>query len=165
MFPRWNSQKKNPKHSAAMRLDDSGSFLRGAHKGLRLPAGLSLVGTLAGVLFAAGVGAALQAALLALASGDGVAFRANGLRGADVGFDSDFFGHEGLRVKNGWTADFKPQRADNAPVQVSPVKHGRFRHPRCSVSLDAILYRCLTILLIGSGVVLSNKPYPWPYPI
>ena len=56
---------------------------------------------LAGVLFAAGVRAALKAALLAVAGGNGVAVRGNRLGGADVGFDSDFFGHGRLRVKKG----------------------------------------------------------------
>ena len=55
---------------------------------------------LAWVLFATGMGAALQAAFLAAAAGFcGVTIRWNGLRGADVGFDSDFFRHEKLRIK------------------------------------------------------------------
>ena len=53
---------------------------------------------LARVLFAAGRGAALKTDLLAATGGGGEAVRWNRLWGADVGFDSDFFGHEGLRV-------------------------------------------------------------------
>ena len=54
---------------------------------------------LARVLFAAGRRAALQADLLAMWRRRAVTFWWDGLRGADVGFDSDFFGHEGLRVE------------------------------------------------------------------
>ena len=54
---------------------------------------------LAGVLFAASRGAALQADFLATAGGGGKAIRWHRLGGADVGFDSDFFRHEELRVK------------------------------------------------------------------
>lgn len=56
---------------------------------------------LARVLFAAGVRAALKADLLAVTRFGRVTFGGNGLGGADVGFDSDFFGHGGLRFKNG----------------------------------------------------------------
>jgi len=70
----------------------------------------TLVGALAWVLFAAGVRTALQADLLAAAGGDGVALGRDWLWGADVGFDSDFLGHGGLRVKNGVAPDFKPLR-------------------------------------------------------
>ena len=58
----------------------------------------ALFRTLAGVLFAPGGSAALKADLLAATRGGGVAVRWNGLWGADVGFDSDFFGHGRLRV-------------------------------------------------------------------
>ena len=56
---------------------------------------------LAGVLLAAGVGTALQADLLTVAGGGGVALGWDGLGGADVGFDSDFLGHGELRVEIG----------------------------------------------------------------
>ena len=69
--------------------------------------GSALLWALAWVLFATGMGAALQAALLAAAAGlGGVTIRWNGLGGADVGFDSDFFRHEGLRIKKGLNAAF-----------------------------------------------------------
>ena len=61
--------------------------------------GSTLVGTLAWVLFAAGVRTALQADLLAAAGRDGVALGRDWLWGADVGFDSDFLGHGELRLK------------------------------------------------------------------
>ena len=59
--------------------------------------------TLARVLFAAGVRAALQADLLAVAGGDGVTVRWHGLWGADVGFDTDFFRHGELRLEKSWS--------------------------------------------------------------
>ena len=61
--------------------------------------GSTLVRALAWVLFAAGVRTALQADLLAAAGRDGVALGRDWLGGADVGFDSDFLGHGGLRLK------------------------------------------------------------------
>ena len=68
--------------------------------------------TLAWVLFAAGGGAALKADLLAVWRRNAVTLGRDRLWGADVGFDSDFFGHEGLQMKNGLTHDFKlPARA------------------------------------------------------
>ena len=63
--------------------------------------------TLAGVLFAAGGCAALQADFLAVWRRCAVALGWEGLGGADVGFDSDFFRHEGLQMKNRLTYDFK----------------------------------------------------------
>ena len=71
----------------------------------------ALFRTLARVLFAAGRRTALQADFLAMRRRCGVAFGWNGLGGADVGFDSDFLGHEGLRVGMGKTSYFKPERA------------------------------------------------------
>lgn len=59
----------------------------------------AFVRALAGVLFAAGPGAALQADLLAAAGRAGHAGGGNGLGCADVGFDADFFGHGRLRIK------------------------------------------------------------------
>ena len=53
------------------------------------------------VLLAAGVRTALQADLLAVAGGGGVALGWDGLGGADVGLDSDFLGHGELRVEIG----------------------------------------------------------------
>ena len=64
--------------------------------------------TLARVLFAAGVRAALQADLLAVAGGDGVTVRWHGLWGADVGFDTDFFRHGELRLEKKLVLHFKP---------------------------------------------------------
>ena len=40
-----------------------------------------------------------------------MAFGWDGFRGADVGFDSDSFGHEGLRVEMISFKYFKPERA------------------------------------------------------
>ena len=71
----------------------------------------ALFGALAGVLFAAGGGAALQADFLAVRRRGAVAFRWNWLGGADVGFDSDSFGHEELRVEMISLGYFKPERA------------------------------------------------------
>jgi hypothetical protein len=71
----------------------------------------ALFRTLAWVLFAACPAAALQADLLAFACGGGEAVWRDGLGGADVGFDSDFLGHDGLRVEMGKTSYFKPERA------------------------------------------------------
>ena len=71
----------------------------------------ALFRTLAGVLFATGRCAALQADFLAVWRRCGVALWRDGLWGADVGFDSDFFGHEGLRVEMKLTLYFKPERA------------------------------------------------------
>ena len=77
-----------------------------------LPAATStLVWALAWVLFAAGVRATLQAALLAVASGSGEAVRWHWLGCADVGFDSNFFRHERLRVEMGENPDFKLPQA------------------------------------------------------
>jgi hypothetical protein len=59
----------------------------------------ALFRTLARVLFAAGGCTALKAHLLAMARAGGIAFWWDGLGGADVGFDSDFFRHEGLQMK------------------------------------------------------------------
>ena len=42
-----------------------------------------------------------------MARAGGEALWRDGLGGADVGFDSDFFGHEGLQMKNRLTQDFK----------------------------------------------------------
>ena len=42
-----------------------------------------------------------------MARAGGKALWRDGLGGADVGFDSDFFGHEGLQMKNRLTHDFK----------------------------------------------------------
>ena len=56
---------------------------------------------LARVFLAAGVRAALQADLLAVAGGGGEALGWNGLGGADVGFDSDFLGHGDSGLKLG----------------------------------------------------------------
>ena len=54
----------------------------------------SLVRPLAGILLAAGVRTALQADFLAVAGRDGVALGRHWLGRADIGFDSDFFGHK-----------------------------------------------------------------------
>jgi hypothetical protein len=61
----------------------------------------ALFRTLAWVLFAAGGCAALQADFLAVRRRNAVTLGRNRLGGADVGFDSDFFGHEGLQMKKG----------------------------------------------------------------
>jgi hypothetical protein len=79
---------------------------------LRSKLSTALFRTLARVLFAAGGCAALQADFLAMWRRSAVTLGRDGLGGADVGFDSDFFGHEGLQMKNGLTHDFKlPGRA------------------------------------------------------
>ena len=87
----------------------------------------ALFRTLAGVLFAAGRGTALQTDFLAMTCRSGVALRRYRLGGADVGFDSDFFGHEGLRLKNGLAHDFKLPRA--AAVVRSESRAGAVAHP------------------------------------
>ena len=67
---------------------------------------LALMGAFARVFLAAGVGTTLQADLLAVAGRDGIAFWRYRLGCADVGLDSDFFGHGRLRVRNGFNARF-----------------------------------------------------------
>ena len=58
------------------------------------PGSAALFRALAGVLLAARGGAALEAALLALAGGGGLACHGDGAGGGfAVGFGSDFFGH------------------------------------------------------------------------
>lgn len=70
-------------------------------RGNEQPEGLTaFVRALAGVLFAAGPGAALEADFLAAASCAGHARGWNGFRGTNVGFDTDFFGHGRLRIRN-----------------------------------------------------------------
>ena len=61
----------------------------------------ALFRTLTRVLFAACSGATLQADFLTMWCGRTVSFWWDGLGGADVGFDSDFLGHDGLRVRKG----------------------------------------------------------------
>ena len=74
---------------------------------MRWQALTALFRTLARVLFAAGGRAALKADLLAVWRRNAVALGRNRLGGADVGFDSDFFGHVGLQMNNRLTHDFK----------------------------------------------------------
>jgi hypothetical protein len=74
----------------------------GAQKSASRKGLTALVRALAGVLLAAGVRTALQADLLAVAGRDGVAFWGNWLGRADVGFDSDFFGHGKTPVRKKW---------------------------------------------------------------
>ena len=62
---------------------------------------LPLMRALSWIFLAARMGTTLQADLLTIAGRDGVAFWRHWLGGADVGLDSDFFGHGRLRVKNG----------------------------------------------------------------
>ena len=84
---------------------------------MRWQALTALFRTLARVLFAAGGCAALKADLLAVRRRSAVTLGRNRLGGADVGFDSDFFGHEGLQMKKGLTHDFKlPERAEATQV-------------------------------------------------
>jgi hypothetical protein len=66
-----------------------------------LQASTALFRTLARVLFAAGRRAALQADFLAMWRRGAVTLGRDRLGGADVGFDSDFFRHEGLQMKMG----------------------------------------------------------------
>ena len=58
------------------------------------------------IFLAAGVGTTLQTDFLTVAGCDGVAFWRYRLGCADVGLDSDFFGHGKLRVRNGVNARF-----------------------------------------------------------
>ena len=58
----------------------------------------ALFRTLTRIFLATCRGATLKADLLAMAGSRGETFGGNGLWGADVGFDSDFFGHGRLRV-------------------------------------------------------------------
>ena len=99
---RHHAGEKKPEQPPCMARQWFGYGQAGRHEASADTRGSALLRALAWVLFATGMRAALQAALLAAAAGlGGVAIRWNGLGGADVGFDSDFFRHEGLRIKKG----------------------------------------------------------------
>ena len=64
-----------------------------------------------------------------MACSGGEAFWRYRLGGADIGFDSDFFGHGRLRLKNGLAHDFKLPRA--GAVVRAESRAGAVVHQHC----------------------------------